>query len=720
MAYLQASVDAVLGHGKACRCRHPSTSVHVWLQALLATTFLALSCAQILKLPRSDIDITSPLRICTASINNFGLRCDGGPPELAASQRPDGLSHATDSCPGDERFCGHDIDVWREVAKRLDLVEGRDFEHVCLGQGGFEYMLSSLAGEDATYGVCDMGVSAITVSSKRKARGITFSTATHDAHLAIMVHARLKELGPWGFFNPLHWHVWLALVVTVIATPILVFFFESVFNKGTFYAKDGKIDIPRGLRECMWHSVCHTLSIDVFRVRSFSARIVVVAYAFLVLIITHTYTANLAAFLTVHVLGGSMGSIEDLKGKAVATVAPYVSRLDQNHAIEGSTVDGWDYGTMVAKLKEGRYAAIISDDTQLKPRAYADSSCSLHLLPVEVEPFDLAFAFRRGFPNDTLREDVSNALLAMQEDSTLSDIKEQHLPKPPDCLSRVTEYDERTQVGFMSVWGLWIIMAVAVGLAIMSGAIEYAIKRRMNDKDAADKPDDAADKHGNAANNMRDQLTSGNARYDAGQRDQAAQHAVHTICGLPAAQACAVTTLLAGHGTPAGPAGQAGGDPGRDLYRSGRTSVGRGSGAGRHRSGARQRMSSTNSSLADSLHPSIITEYCEQDDGAMLADNLSMHSMPANGDPADASLSEGSGHGTAGAATAIVPPPPPPGFTDVVAQHAQHAGDGEASAVLSAAAQAREFRSELSDVMSMLRMVTQRVEDLRRTGQVHV
>ena len=108
----------------------------------------------------------------------------------------------------------------------------------------------------------------------------------------------------------------------------------------TFYAEGGKLDVWRGLRECMWHSVSHTLSIDVFRVSSFSARIVTVAYAFLVLIITHTYTANLAAFLTVDRLHAKFNSVADLKGKAVATVAPYVGRLALNHGIAASTVDG--------------------------------------------------------------------------------------------------------------------------------------------------------------------------------------------------------------------------------------------------------------------------------------------------------------------------------------------------------------------------------------------
>jgi len=90
----------------------------------------------------------------------------------------------------------------------------------------------------------------------------------------------------------------------------------------------------------MWHGLSHTLSIDVFRVRSFSARIIVAAYAFTVLIITHTYTANLAAFLTADQLDTNIRSVKDLRGKAVITIPPYLKRLAKNFHINATAEKG--------------------------------------------------------------------------------------------------------------------------------------------------------------------------------------------------------------------------------------------------------------------------------------------------------------------------------------------------------------------------------------------
>eukprot|EP00892_Ulva_mutabilis_P009355 jgi/Ulvmu1/6792/UM030_0130.1 len=365
----------------------------------------------------------------------------------------------------------------------MGLVESRDFVRVCLGEGGFKYMIEALAGESSEFGDCDLGVSSITASTEREQRGIRFSRATHRSALAILVHAPLQKRGMWAFFEPLHFHVWMALLVTIVVTPLFVFFSEAVFSKWTAYMHGEKLDIVSGLRECLWHSISHTLSIDVFKVRSLPARIITAAYAFLVLILTNTYTANLAAFLTVDQLDTTISSIDDLRGKSVATIEPYVSRLYRNHHVVGNPGDGWEYDVMISKLRRGDYAAVISDDTQLISRAYADESCSLHILGDMIEPFDLAVAFGRGFTDDFFRRAVSSTLLDMQEDGTLSELKSEHEPPEPKCLSEATEFSETNQVEVSSLWGLWVILALAVGLAAGAGGIEYTLKWRRKHED---------------------------------------------------------------------------------------------------------------------------------------------------------------------------------------------------------------------------------------------
>ena len=87
---------------------------------------------------------------------------------------------------------------------------------------------------------------------------------------------------------------------------------------------------------------------------------------------------------------------------------------------------------MIKKLRAGQYAAVISDDTQLEPRARADDSCALHILPDKIEPFDLAIAFRKDFPHPRLVTAMNNALLRLQESGTLT-----ARAAPPLCINVV-------------------------------------------------------------------------------------------------------------------------------------------------------------------------------------------------------------------------------------------------------------------------------------------
>lgn len=60
-------------------------------------------------------NISKPLHICTASIQDFGARCNGnaGVPLFDQEVFPIGSVPAQGWCAAGENFCGYDIDVWR-------------------------------------------------------------------------------------------------------------------------------------------------------------------------------------------------------------------------------------------------------------------------------------------------------------------------------------------------------------------------------------------------------------------------------------------------------------------------------------------------------------------------------------------------------------------------------------------------------------------------------
>ena len=81
---------------------------------------------------------------------------------------------------------------------------------------------------------------------------------------------------------------------------------------------------------------------------------------------------------------------------------------------------GWDHQQLTQKLLRGDYQAVISDSTQLLSISNKDEGCSLYILPERILPFDIAFAFAKGFAYPSLVESVDEAIVTLQEAGALS------------------------------------------------------------------------------------------------------------------------------------------------------------------------------------------------------------------------------------------------------------------------------------------------------------
>ena len=84
------------------------------------------------------------------------------------------------------------------------------------------------------------------------------------------------------------------------------------------------------------------------------------------------------------------------------------------------SVAGWDHQQLTRKLLRGDYQAVISDSTQLVSISNKDEGCNLYILPDRILPFDIAFAFAKGFQYPALVEKVDEAIVTLQEAGALA------------------------------------------------------------------------------------------------------------------------------------------------------------------------------------------------------------------------------------------------------------------------------------------------------------
>jgi hypothetical protein len=118
----------------------------------------------------------------------------------------------------------------RKVAQNSSMTEGVDYNHVCVGLA-FTDMIDSLTGKGpANFPKCDVAVSGVTVTSKRKKDGIEYTAPIYHDKLLAMVHGSVQKgcMHTWGFFQPLHLSVWVAALITMFTIPFIIFFFEFV------------------------------------------------------------------------------------------------------------------------------------------------------------------------------------------------------------------------------------------------------------------------------------------------------------------------------------------------------------------------------------------------------------------------------------------------------------------------------------------------------------
>lgn len=162
-------------------------------------------------LPASEL--SAPLKVCTASWSPM-VNCSAG-------RDP-------------STFSGHDMDLFRQAAATLDppIQEGSGFAFACMRFSG---MIADLTADNGT---CDVAIAGITVTTKRQAAGILFSYPYMHAGLGMLVKTTTAAPDGWAFVKPFQWNLWLALGLTLLILPTLIFIIEFLSLKKRIHGRD--------------------------------------------------------------------------------------------------------------------------------------------------------------------------------------------------------------------------------------------------------------------------------------------------------------------------------------------------------------------------------------------------------------------------------------------------------------------------------------------------
>ncbi|CAB1316329.1 unnamed protein product [Coregonus sp. 'balchen'] len=227
------------------------------------------------------------------------------------------------SLEGNDRYEGYCVDLAAEIAKHVGI--RYKLSVVADGKYGARdpetKTWNGMVGE-LVYGRADIAVAPLTITLVRE-EVIDFSKPFMSLGISIMIKKPQKSKpGVFSFLDPLAYEIWMCIVFAYIGVSV-VLFLVSRFSPYEWHldendeAKDPQSppDPPNdfGIFNSLWFSLGAFMQqgCDISP-RSLSGRIVGGVWWFFTLIIISSYTANLAAFLTVERMVSPIESAEDL------------------------------------------------------------------------------------------------------------------------------------------------------------------------------------------------------------------------------------------------------------------------------------------------------------------------------------------------------------------------------------------------------------------------
>ncbi|GMH44973.1 hypothetical protein BSKO_12930 [Bryopsis sp. KO-2023] len=324
-------------------------------------------------------------------------------------------------------------------------------------------------------GNCHLGAS-LTVSKARIKAGMTFTSPLYRGNIAVLTKARYTRGNGWGFTRPVTTAVWATVLLTgLVLVPFLLLIFEYISDQKKL--PQSWRELSAGMSAAVWKSMTTLLGISGESIRSAEAKVIMIGYAFLVLIIVTVYTANMTSNLTVRKISATVNSPADLSGAAVGTLAVYQPRLER-YGIPNIVVMDANTTTMVDSLNtlESGGTEALAMSSQWIAAVLQKRGCHdrLYMFDLKVEPFDYALPLPDTVPSDILRT-INKAIMELTDGAELQRIADLFGSRN-ECKEGRNE-SPLFVFGLWQVYGVWVLMGGCIFLASMISITRCMLKR---------------------------------------------------------------------------------------------------------------------------------------------------------------------------------------------------------------------------------------------------
>uniref|UniRef100_A0A8C7XZ88 Glutamate receptor n=1 Tax=Oryzias sinensis TaxID=183150 RepID=A0A8C7XZ88_9TELE len=395
---------------------------------------------------------------------------------------------------GNDRFEGYCIDLLRELSGilgfryELRLVEDGKYGALDESTGQWNGMVRELMDHKA-----DLAVAPLAITYVRE-KVIDFSKPFMTLGISILYRKpNGTNPGVFSFLNPLSPDIWMYILLACLGVSCVLFVIARFspyewYNPHPCNPDSDVVENNFTLLNSFWFGVGALMQQgSELMPKALSTRIVGGIWWFFTLIIISSYTANLAAFLTVERMESPIDSADDL---AKQTKIPYGvvedgATMTFFKKTKISTYDKmWEFmnsrrqSVMVKNVEEGIQRVLTSDYAFLMESTTIEFVTQRNCNLTQIGGLIDSRAYGVGTPmGSPYRDKITIAILQLQEEGKLHMMKEKWW-RGNGCPEE--ESKEASALGVQNIGGIFIVLAAGLVLSVFVAVGEVLYKSKQN------------------------------------------------------------------------------------------------------------------------------------------------------------------------------------------------------------------------------------------------
>ncbi|KFD48141.1 hypothetical protein M514_10979, partial [Trichuris suis] len=400
------------------------------------------------------------------------------------------LKKDADLFTGNDKYEGFCVDLMKLLSEKIGnlpyiVKPVKDNKYGTVDLNG---RWDGMVGELIT-GAADMAVASLTINTLRE-RVVDFSKPFLTTGISIMIKKPDKqEISIFSFMQPLSAEVWLFITIACCGVSIVLYLisrfnpYEWSIGRYSAYGVNSLSDFT--FDNCLWVSLAAVMQqgTDIMP-RSVSCRIASSIWWFFTMIIVSSYTANLAAFLTLEKMHAPIESVEDLAKQnkirygiqASGSTAQFFKeskvevhrRMWQYMISQTPSVLVADYAEGIRRVREskGEYAFLL----EATANEYAGTRKPCDTMKVGMNLNTIGYGIATPFNSD-LGEKINLAILELQEIGELKRLEMKWWYEKGQCDQGMSD-SQSASLTLSKVAGIFYILSGGMILAMLYAFIE--------------------------------------------------------------------------------------------------------------------------------------------------------------------------------------------------------------------------------------------------------